>query len=159
MGTGDILLGGNPVRDGLAFRPGGSSNTRRYASCYGNRYKLRPCGPLALPTFTSLKQVQGLELHLVHPSPHQHLHPIHTSVSVITGRTLTIVAKVTTWRLFAKRDIASALIKATTMKLAWVSCFLMISTNQVQRASSDIEGRPAKSHSTVRKKCQWKAYC
>ena len=87
---------GNPVRDGLAFRPGGSSNTRRYASCYGNRYKLRPCGPLALPTFTSLKQVQSLELHLVHPPPHQHLHSIHTSVSVITGRTLTIVAKVTT---------------------------------------------------------------
>ena len=95
MGTGDILLGANPVRDGLAFRPGGSSNTRRYASCYGNRYKLRPCGPLALPTFTSLKQVQDLELHL-HPPPHQHLHLIHTSASVITGRTLTIVAKVTT---------------------------------------------------------------
>ena len=25
----------------------GSSNTPRHASCYGNRYKLRPCGPLA----------------------------------------------------------------------------------------------------------------
>ena len=24
-----------------------SSNTPRHASCYGNRYKLRPCGPLA----------------------------------------------------------------------------------------------------------------
>ena len=84
------------MRDGLAFRPGGSSNTRRYASCYGNWYKLRPCGPLALPTFTSLKQVQGLELQLVHPPPHQHLHSIQTSASVITGRALTIVAKVTT---------------------------------------------------------------
>ena len=26
---------------------GGSSNTPRHASCYGNRCKLRPCGPLA----------------------------------------------------------------------------------------------------------------
>ena len=44
MGTGDILLEGNP---GLASRPGGSSNTPRHASCYRNRYKLRPFGPLA----------------------------------------------------------------------------------------------------------------
>ena len=33
--------------DGLASRPEGSSNVPRHASCYGNRYKLRPCGPLA----------------------------------------------------------------------------------------------------------------
>ena len=38
--------GGEPC-DGLASRPGGSSNTPRLASCYGNRYKLRPCGSLA----------------------------------------------------------------------------------------------------------------
>ena len=37
--------GGEPC-DGLASRPGGSSNTPRLASCYGNRYKLRPCGSL-----------------------------------------------------------------------------------------------------------------
>ena len=46
MGTGDILLGGNTC-DELASRPGGSSNTPRLASCYANRYKLRPFGPLA----------------------------------------------------------------------------------------------------------------
>ena len=33
--------------DGLESRPGGSSNTPRHGSCYGNRDKLRPCGPLA----------------------------------------------------------------------------------------------------------------
>ena len=33
--------------DGLVSRPGGSSNTLRHVSCYGNRYKLRSCGPLA----------------------------------------------------------------------------------------------------------------
>ena len=33
--------------DGLESRPGGSSNTPRHGSCYGNRYKLQPCGPLA----------------------------------------------------------------------------------------------------------------
>ena len=31
--------------DGLASRPGGSSNTPTLASCYGNRDKLWPCGP------------------------------------------------------------------------------------------------------------------
>ena len=58
MGTGKLLrgdggggglglgLGGNPR---LASHPGGSSNTPRYASCYGNRYtrKPQPCGPFA----------------------------------------------------------------------------------------------------------------
>ena len=33
--------------NGLTFRPGGTSNTPGLASCYGNRYKLWPCGPLA----------------------------------------------------------------------------------------------------------------
>ena len=48
MSTGVILLGGEGgACDGLASRPGGSSNTPRHASCYGNRVKLRPCGPLA----------------------------------------------------------------------------------------------------------------
>ena len=37
--------GGEPCH-GLASRPGGSSNTPRLASCYGNRYKLRSCGSL-----------------------------------------------------------------------------------------------------------------
>ena len=40
------LLGGGKPYDGLASRPGGSSNTPRLAPCYGNRYKLRHCGPL-----------------------------------------------------------------------------------------------------------------
>ena len=44
MGTGDTLLGANP---GPISRPGGSSNTPRHASCYENRYKLRPFGLLA----------------------------------------------------------------------------------------------------------------
>ena len=59
MGTGKLLRGergggeglglglvGNPR---LAPHPGGSSNTPRHASCYGNRYtcKPQPCGPLA----------------------------------------------------------------------------------------------------------------
>ena len=45
MGTDDILLGGNhamdeqPVQGGAAILLG--------ASCYGNRHKLRPFGPLA----------------------------------------------------------------------------------------------------------------
>ena len=39
--------GGGGGCNGLASRPGGSSNTPRHASCYGNRVKLRPCGPLA----------------------------------------------------------------------------------------------------------------
>ena len=45
MGTGNILLGGNPEMD---YHPvqGGSSNIPGFASCFGNRYKLRSCGPL-----------------------------------------------------------------------------------------------------------------
>ena len=46
MGTADILLGGNPEMAWHAVQRG-SSNTPRHASCYGNRVKLRPCGPLA----------------------------------------------------------------------------------------------------------------
>ena len=49
VGGGEGLglgLVGNPR---LASHPGGSSNTPRHASCYGNRYtcKPQPCGPLA----------------------------------------------------------------------------------------------------------------
>ena len=33
--------------DGQVSCPGGSNNTPKLASCYGNRYKLRSCGPLA----------------------------------------------------------------------------------------------------------------
>ena len=47
-GGGGLGLGlvGNPR---LAPHPGGSSNTPRHASCYGNQYTRKPqlCGPLA----------------------------------------------------------------------------------------------------------------
>ena len=46
MDSGYILMGGIPF-DGLASRPGGSSNTPRHSSCYRNRDKLRPFGRLA----------------------------------------------------------------------------------------------------------------
>ena len=40
--------GGNPAMD-YSYHPvqGRSSNTPRHASCFGDRYKLRPFGPLA----------------------------------------------------------------------------------------------------------------
>ena len=81
----------------------------------------------------SLEQVQFLELHL-HPPPHQDLHSIQTRRSVMNGRTFTIVAKVTTWRLFA--ESVSALVEAPTstcLNLVCVSFFLMNSSDQVQR--------------------------
>ena len=59
--------GYSTMSDGITSRGEGgegTSNTRRFASCYGNRYtcKLRPCGPLAcvrLLTLTLHYQVGG----------------------------------------------------------------------------------------------------
>ena len=44
--------GGEKPCDGLVSRPGGSSDTPGHASCYRNRYKLQPFGPLAHLAFT-----------------------------------------------------------------------------------------------------------
>ena len=82
-----------------------------------------------LPPSHQLQQLPGHQLpHLyLHTAPHHHLHPIHTGKSVIKGWTFTIVlANIVKWRLSAKTDIASALVKATTMTIACVSCVVMI---------------------------------
>ena len=91
-----------------------------------------------LPPSHQLQQLPVHQLpHLyLHTAPHHHLHPIHTGKSVINGRTHTIVLGLIRWRLFAKTDIVSALVKAITMTLACVSCFLMISTNRLQKADA-----------------------
>ena len=57
MGTGKLLRGGGGGGLGLGLvgnprlapHPGGSSNTPRHASCYGNQCTRKPqlCGPLA----------------------------------------------------------------------------------------------------------------
>ena len=91
--------------------------------------------PALLPPSHQLQQLPGHQLpHLyLHTAPHHHLHPIHTGKSVINGRTHSIVlANIPEGRLFAKTDIASALVKATTTTLACVSCFLVISIDQVE---------------------------
>ena len=85
--------------------------------------------PALLPPSHQLQQLPGLQLsHLyLHTAPHHHLHPIHTGKSVINGRTHSIVlANIPKWRLSAKTVIASALVKATTMTPACVSCLVMI---------------------------------
>ena len=85
--------------------------------------------PALLPPSHQLQQLPGHQLpHLyLHTAPHHHLHPIHTGKSVIKGRTFTIVlANIVKWRLSAKTDIASALVKVTTMTLACVSFVVMI---------------------------------
>ena len=85
--------------------------------------------PGLLPPSHQLQQLPGRQLpHLyLHTAPHYHLHPIHTGKSVINGRTHSIVlANIPEGRLFAKTDIASALVKATIMTLAYVRCLVML---------------------------------
>ena len=59
MGTGELNAGGNPAMDWHPIQ--GGVEILLAASCYRNRDKLRPDGPLALHTdFTLLSEVKRI---------------------------------------------------------------------------------------------------